>query len=343
MTTPCAIPLPEGRLEPPPPVRTPPPPPPVGDAGDGDAAQPHPRTGSLATTAVKPLKLFRTIEALTAAAPSTPSPALPANVTSAIEKGLATPPSTPPASPVPESEPAAREPATDAPLVAPAQNVIVFDWDDTLMATTVLTRQYCFDVDSSVRLPAWLKTQLVELETAAITLLRAATQRCDRVVIITNAGDGWIEASGRRFLPRVLDAMAELQIQIISAQVLYGPLHPSSPAEWKKRAFAERLPDCALNLISIGDANYERIAAKHAARVRGATAVETVKTVKFVEAPSLEKLQVELMVMAESGLSEVLDLADSADWNLALDKVGMRSQGREQFQGRMVCVARSRR
>jgi hypothetical protein len=131
-----------------------------------------------------------------------------------------TPPSSPPASPV-NVEPAISSTEADSGAVD-GETVIVFDWDDTLMATTVLTRQvrrrrarparvalparpcsrsapalqYCFDVDATDRLPGWLVTQLTQLENAAIRALRVAHKCSHRVVLLTNAGDGWVEHSG---------------------------------------------------------------------------------------------------------------------------------------------------
>jgi hypothetical protein len=45
-----------------------------------------------------------------------------------------------------------------------------------------------------------------------------------RVIIVTNAAEGWVELSAKRFLPRV---NAELNgIEIISARTKYESLYP---------------------------------------------------------------------------------------------------------------------
>ena len=172
-----------------------------------------------ASSAVSRLALFRGIapdEAEEPAAGSAPSSRAPS-----CKQILAplTPPSSPPASPV-NAEPA-NSAKTDGRAVD-GETVIVFDWDDTLIATTVLTRQvccrrdrlarvalpagpcsrsvpalqYCFDVDATDRLPGWLVTQLTQLEDAAIRALRVAHKCSHRVLLLTNAGDGWVEHSG---------------------------------------------------------------------------------------------------------------------------------------------------
>ena len=127
----------------------------------------------------------------------------------------------------------------------------------------------------------------------------------------------------RRFLPRVIKTVEELNIPIISAQVEYGELFPGQPGEWKKRAFAERLPGREINLISIGDSNFERLAAQQAGRSKDGHIAHT-KTVKFVDSPTLEKLETELHVLSEQ-LDELCDLQCSGDWDLTLSKAGPRA------------------
>lgn len=124
----------------------------------------------------------------------------------------------------------------------------------------------------------------------------------------------------QRFLPRVIQTIDELRIPIVSAQVEYGEQCPGNPGEWKRRAFVEKITGRSLNLISIGDSNFERIAAKHAGRMKGGHHAHT-KTVKFVDSPSLEKLESELHVLADQ-LDDLCDLQCSADWDVTLSKAG---------------------
>ena len=48
------------------------------------------------------------------------------------------------------------------------------------------------------------------------------------------------------------------------------------------------------------------------------------KTVKFVDSPTLEKLETELHVLSEQ-LDELCDLQCSGDWDLTLSKAGPRA------------------
>ena len=56
--------------------------------------------------------------------------------------------------------------------------------------------------------------------------------------IITNAAEGWVQMSGRRFLPRVY-AELKSDITIISARTKFEKLFPQDYQEWKISAFLE--------------------------------------------------------------------------------------------------------
>ena len=133
-----------------------------------------------------------------------------------------------------------------------------------------------------------------------------------------------------RFMPRVIDAMNDMHIPVFSAQVEYGPRFPGKPALWKMHAFSEQLKfGDSLNLLSIGDANYERFASKAAYRRKDSN-ISICKTVKFLEAPSLDQLEAQLLALAQA-LPSLSTETETSDWNLRLDRVGPRTSGNEQF------------
>lgn len=70
--------------------------------------------------------------------------------------------------------------------------------------------------------------------------------------------------------------------------------------------------DAGLNLISVGDADYERDAAHAMSRLR---CVQTVKTVKFKESPTLDQLQQQLRKLSP-GLSALVKSQESIDVNM---------------------------
>jgi hypothetical protein len=48
-----------------------------------------------------------------------------------------------------------------------------------------------------------------------------------KTIVITNAAYGWVEASGRKFLPNTFKMMIDQQIEIISARQLFEDQFPS--------------------------------------------------------------------------------------------------------------------
>ena len=124
-----------------------------------------------ASSAVSRLALFRGIapddaaEAPAAAAARSDG-ALPR------EQSLAppTPPASPPASPV-NAEPVDSAEADDGDV--DGETVVVFDWDDTLMATTVLTRQVCRAAAEPTR-PVLIPAHVLRLRCSTVS---TSTQR----------------------------------------------------------------------------------------------------------------------------------------------------------------------
>jgi len=179
----------------------------------------------------------------------------------------------------------------------PNQNtVIIFDWDDTLLASSFLhTRGYRLDtnmppneeVDSNLKL---LESSVVNVITLAL--------KYGEVNIITNAETGWVQLSAQKFLPGVVPLLSK--VTVISARSTFEAQHPDAPLKWKFHAFQERLSPlfCETksnkHVISFGDSHVEREAVR--AVTRGVVNTRT-KSVKFAERPSMEQLrrQIELV------------------------------------------------
>lgn len=107
--------------------------------------------------------------------------------------------------------------------------------------------------------------------------------------IVTNAAQGWVELSAKRFLPQV---NAELKdIEIISARTRYEKLYPRNYQKWKVEAFMETKKqmdsDAITNIIALGDNVFEI----EAAYILGASFKNAfIKTVKFRTSPSTNEL-----------------------------------------------------
>jgi hypothetical protein len=98
---------------------------------------------------------------------------------------------------------------------------------------------------------------------------------------VTNAAEGWVELSAKRFLPKVNQEIAT-DVTIISARARYEKLFPRNFQKWKVEAFLETRKDmdeqAITNLIALGDNVFEI----EAAYILGAQFKNAfIKTVKF--------------------------------------------------------------
>ena len=158
---------------------------------------------------------------------------------------------------------------------------------------------------ASKPLPASLTRDLALLEEDVLRLLNACQQR-GRCVIVTNAAKGWVQQSGRRFVPRVVKHLVDQQISVVSAQAAFAASCPSGdPADWKKKAFLRELTGSNINMVSIGDSIFEREAAHFASKQ---SRVGTTKTVKFVDSPTIEQLRRQLATL--TGKIDMICLAE---------------------------------
>eukprot|EP00357_Protocruzia_adherens_P036597 CAMPEP_0115040222 /NCGR_PEP_ID=MMETSP0216-20121206/44657_1 /TAXON_ID=223996 /ORGANISM="Protocruzia adherens, Strain Boccale" /LENGTH=341 /DNA_ID=CAMNT_0002421335 /DNA_START=148 /DNA_END=1173 /DNA_ORIENTATION=+ len=164
------------------------------------------------------------------------------------------------------------------------QNMIIFDWDDTLLCTSYLNPiVWGEEID-----PEEVSNSLRNLENSVISMLKLAL-RMGHVFIITNAAEGWVEHSSQRFLPAVCEYLK--QIKVISARRQYEWQFPGDCHQWKIAAFLEMTDTfdtgMVTNLVALGDSNYEIDAAHHLAK-RFESAF--IKTIKFRENPRPDEL-----------------------------------------------------
>jgi hypothetical protein len=178
-----------------------------------------------------------------------------------------------------------------APL-EPCENLVIFDWDDTLFPTTWLREQGLLEEDCVItpeqdaQLEALADLVAVTLETA---------KRRGAVAIVTNGEQGWVEMSCEAIMPSLQPHLAG--VRIVSARSRHEKPGLFEPTKWKCLAFEELVgefysgsdqSDVALrrNIASIGDSEYEMQALKWIA-----TGTEChAKCLKLVQQPCLEQL-----------------------------------------------------
>ena len=118
-----------------------------------------------------------------------------------------------------------------------------------------------------------------------------------KVLIITNAKEGWVEYSSYFLLPRV-HQLIETYIPVVSAQTEFSEQFKFDPDLWKEQAFKQMWNvegllerNCVLNMMVIGDSDYELEAGKKFkkdAAEKGYTGHKrlALKLIKFKESPT---------------------------------------------------------
>jgi hypothetical protein len=146
-------------------------------------------------------------------------------------------------------------------------------------------------------LPLNVKLQLKRLEKAANNILAECT-KYGEVYIITNAAEGWVEFSTKKYMPKLGKILEK--VKVISARACCEQEYPDEVQQWKMKAFLmtqEKMEKGAItNLVALGDSQFEMDAVKHL----GAQFPRAlIKTVKFREQPTPDELvkQINLVMM----------------------------------------------
>lgn len=192
------------------------------------------------------------------------------------------------------------------------RTVFLLDWDDTCCATSYLERCGVM-ADLDIRLnecAPQLDLYLRVLEHRVLSLLKSAI-KMGTVLIVTNAGDGWVELSSSRFLPAVrafLDQNYKL-IKIVSARARYIDAYRQYPLQWKALTFSDVLQTIMaekpckpheLHVVVLGDSVGDQYAAHVAADSLASVGMPIVlKVVKFLERPTIDQLCKELAVLLD--------------------------------------------
>lgn len=174
-----------------------------------------------------------------------------------------------------------------------ANNLFIFDWDDTIFPTFFLTQEEIINDDY---LPEEYKEIFSILESAILKVLTLAINKGD-VYIITNSGIGWVEFSSNKYFPnfnKILD-----KIHIISARNEYEDSYPGEYKIWKDKAFLSLKEKINLylptNIICFGDSIDDLEAGKNlASKINNSF----IKTIKFKEKPDLEDMIKELNLIS---------------------------------------------
>ena len=175
-------------------------------------------------------------------------------------------------------------------------NIFIFDWDDTLLCTSVLSPRGYFD-DNIIILPSKIE-KIKKLEILVKKILTIAIEKGE-TYIITNSEPGWVEYSCERFFPNTFYLLNK--IKIISARRLCENKYPRDFKIWKIIAFREIIKNYELilptNIICFGDSTYEMEAAHD---IKGKFPNGFIKAIKFREFPSIDELINQLNIVIEN-------------------------------------------
>lgn len=201
--------------------------------------------------------------------------------------------------------------------LAPCENLIIFDWDDTLFPTTWLREQGLLETEARVTPEQGEQLQALA-DSVALTL--EAAKRRGGVAIVTNAEQGWVEMSCEAIMPSL---QAHLEgVRIVSARSRYEKHGIFAPTTWKCLAFEELVGEfysafdqsgvtLRRNIASLGDAEHEMEALKWVA-----TGTEChAKCLKFVQQPCLEQL-LEQHELIAGFIDDVVDHDGNLDYEI---------------------------
>jgi hypothetical protein len=197
--------------------------------------------------------------------------------------------------------------------ISPDDTTIFFDWDDTFLASSWLIKN-----GYSMRNVGPINQEFLEMGeslSAVVQPLLIEAMKLGRVAIVTNATDGWIKLSCMNFMPKILSVVS--YATLVSAQGRYGHIYPDSLVDWKRYTFedvlkAETRPVGKMrNLISIGDGMAEHLALQ-ALKGNVLGSMNIVKSVKFLETPSIKQL-VEQLEKLRTVLKDIVQHPTSID------------------------------
>ena len=171
-------------------------------------------------------------------------------------------------------------------------SIIIFDWDDTLLCTSVLNKYgYFSEMD---KYPINDLIQISLLEAFVMELLEKSMDKGD-TFIITNSEKGWVEYSCKKFFPNLFPLLSK--IQVISSRNKYEKMHPYNFLMWKMEAFKYFINEynydinLPTNIISIGDSIGDIEAGRS---LEDKFKIYFIKTIKFIKFPGIEELKDQL-------------------------------------------------
>jgi hypothetical protein len=215
-------------------------------------------------------------------------------------------------------------------------NIFIIDWDDTLFPTNWVTKNNINITDYE----SYNKYKLffIELDNILSNVINSLN-KLGNIFIVSNASLTWLK-NCLSILPYTNKLVNTFGINLISARDNYLLKDQSnlnqdknSIIEWKIECFQDVLVNVLdsiigkfneknyLNIISIGDANYEYIALMNLNNFFQINKLDInylLKNIKFIEKPEFNIL-IEQLIMLKKNIQMIVDKLQFVDLNLVLN------------------------
>ena len=196
------------------------------------------------------------------------------------------------------------------------EKITILDWDDTILPTTWLFRNYC----QTGQLTEEQINILEQTQQSVYEFLQCVVSNSTRVIIITNAEKEWVIRSCETFFKSVYPLINE-EIRIVSARDEYSNQTSIDSSLWKQYTFQRVLDGyrgCMnkkmISVFSIGDSLYERQAVMNYGKHNDDICV---KSIKMMEGPSPSQL-IKQQELITKHLPSMINKFEPLDLKLAL-------------------------
>jgi hypothetical protein len=190
------------------------------------------------------------------------------------------------------------------------KSIIILDWDDTLFPTHWVMKNGINLANENERnnyVPYFINLDKV------LSHFLFNISQTNKIIIITNALPEWIKISSI-ILPQTNKLLKN--IKIVSARGKYQ-LVSSNPMDWKEMAFKNEISkeisnNNILNVISVGDAEYEYKALISLFHFNVKNKNKILKSVKFMKNPNQDVLIDQIQVL-DNAINEIIDMDKHLD------------------------------
>jgi hypothetical protein len=197
-----------------------------------------------------------------------------------------------------------------------SNNYIIFDYDDTLLATHFIS-------SNNISLDKSISKEILDLfNELSLQVLKVLNKAIlyGNVVIITNAHSEWIEESLKKLMPIVYKFIINKKIKLISARDEMGKTIPD-PTRWKAIIFQKYFEltfqnKDNINVLSFGDNYYDRYALFNLT----SSSVNLRKNIKLLEKPTMHQL-INQLILIDILFHKIIPFNRELDIRIKLDTI----------------------